>query len=868
MELLERQAELRDLRLAMRRARRGSGTLVLVSGDAGIGKTRLLTDFVAEVATTARVLVGSCDNLLTPRVLGPFRDMARDTVGALDGLGVADRDAFIDALLVEMSFRGRPALVIVEDVHWADGASLDVVRYLARRIERLPAVLVLSYRDEELSEDHPLRRVIGTLAGSVVVHLELVGLSDAVVARAAEVIGLAAAPVVAAVGGNPFYLTEVLAAPGTAVPPSVRHAVLLRFSTLPEACRSALQLLAVVPNGAEMWLVAAILAGVADLAVLEPAERRGIVRLSHGRLRFRHELARRVMDESLPASRRRDHHGRVLRALVAGGAEPSRLVHHAVAAGDEPAVARFAAMAAVDAANAESHRETAAFAQLALERTARLGLLEVAQLEGLAAFALYAMNRFGAAAAHAERAARIWDRYGTAPLELGEALLSSARMHVLVAEPAAARAEALRALDILRPLGSSRTLALCLSTLGAQDAVQGRLDTAASWSQQAFELARQTGSADVAARAQGYLGITRVALGDSAGFADLEQAVDTAGEIDHGESLTVTANDLAGLLIRSGRPLEAEPYLDIAQRAASRHSLDAALFEVETQRCHVLMLRGEWTDAQRRLRTLMDGGDDPGVNLSNPLALLGRMLARRGDPEAATLIDRAWAIASATGEDQKMAVAGAARIEQAWLSGDGVAVRRIGAELLALAERTCHLYLCGEVLRYLRRTGLPVESVPRVPAVFTAGIAGHWQKAARLWEQGGNPYEQALELTESPDMSTVAEGLRILDGLGAAAAASVVRRLRRREGVRGLPRGPRATTKANPGRLTVRQVEVVGLLAEGRTNGEIAARLYLSRRTVDNHVAAVLSRLGVAGRRDAVAIASSLGLVPTPGLET
>jgi DNA-binding CsgD family transcriptional regulator len=441
-------------------------------------------------------------------------------------------------------------------------------------------------------------------------------------------------------------------------------------------------------------------------------------------------------------------------------------------------------------------------------------------------------------------------------------------MHTLIAEPAAARAKALRALDILRPLGPSRALALCFSTLGSQDAVQSRFEAAQSWSQQAFELARQTGSRDVSARALGYRGVARVALGDSAGFTDLESAVEIAEEIDHGENLTVAASNLAVVLIRSCRPLEAEPYLDIAHRAASRHSLDAALFRIETLRCHVLMLRGEWTDAQQRLRTQVAAGDDPGVNLANPLALLGRILARRGDPQAAALIDRAWAIASATGEDQKMAVAGAARIEQAWLSGDEAAVQGIGAELLELAERTAHLYLWGEVLRYLRRTGLPVEPVPRIPPAFTAGIAGRWQEAARLWQQAGNPYQQALELTESPNVSTVARGLRILDGLGAAAAASVVRRLLRTQGVRGLPRGPRATTKANPGRLTDRQVEVVALLAEGCTNGEIAARLYVSRRTVDNHVAAVLNRLGTASRRDAVAIASSLGLVPAPRRET
>ena len=865
MELLERRTQLRELRLALERARRGSGTLVLVSGDAGIGKTRLLTSFAAEAAGSARVLVGSCDNLVTPRTLGPFRDMARDGSGSLHGVDPDDRDRFIDVLLTEMGFRERPAVVIVEDLHWADDASLDVVRYLARRVERLPALLVLSYREDELPDDHPFRRVIGVVAGPAVVHLELPGLSDEAVASAAEAIGLAPAPVVAAVGGNPFYLTEILAAPGHAVPPSVRHAVLLRLSTLPASCRSALQLLAVIPTGTELWLASALLE---DLAVLEPAERRGMIVAAQGMLRFRHELARRVVEEALPASTRATHSARVLGALVEAGAEPSRLVHHAVAAGDEQAAARYAALAAVEAARAESHRETAAFTALALERGGRLDRLEVARLEGLAAFALYVLNQFGSAAEHAERATRMWEESGSAPLELGEALLISARMHTLIGEPDQARAKALRALDILEPMGPSRALALCYSTLGSQDAVQSRFEAAAALSQRALDLAHRTGSRDVTARSLGYLGVARVALGDESGFAHLERAVDLAEDLDHGETLTVAAHNLAVVLIRSCRALEAEPYLDLAVDAARRHSLNAALFRLETQRCHVLMLRGKWDDAERTLRTLVAGTDDPRVNLANPLALLGRILARRGDPEAKELIDRAWTIAAATGEDQKMAVAAAARIEHRWLEDDPAAVRKMAAELLPLAERTSHRYLRGEVLRLLRRTGAAVEPVDDIPAPFAAGVKGHWQEAARLWERAGNPYQQALELTDAPDPAVVAQGLGILDGLGAVAAGNVVRRRLHRGGMRGLPRGPRATTKRNPGQLTNRQLEIVALLADGCTNAEIAARLYVSRRTVDNHVAAILVRLGISSRRDAPMAASRLGLSPAPGAET
>jgi DNA-binding CsgD family transcriptional regulator len=279
----------------------------------------------------------------------------------------------------------------------------------------------------------------------------------------------------------------------------------------------------------------------------------------------------------------------------------------------------------------------------------------------------------------------------------------------------------------------------------------------------------------------------------------------------------------------------------------------------------VLLLEGSWDEAERRLRRLLQRSEDPGANLVNPLAFLGRILARRGDPEAAGLIERAWRLASATGEDQKMAIAAGARIELAWIEGDDDGVRAIGGELLELAVRAQHRYLWGEVLRYLRRVGEPVVPFDGCLAPFADGITGDWAAAAAGWERIGNPYHQALELTEAPDLEVALRGLGMLDRLGAVATASLVRRRLRRAGARGIPRGPRATTRANPGQLTDRQLEVLALLAEGSTNAEIAARLYLSQRTVDNHVAALLARLGVSSRHDALAVATGLGLLAPPG---
>jgi len=400
VELLERDTQLQALHVAFDRAGDGRGSVVLVSGEAGVGKTSLIRAFVRQVGDRAGIFIGASDDLVTPRTLGPFRDMGRHG-GVLARVGPKDRDGFIDALLTEMSAPRRPTVVIVEDAHWADDASLDVVHYVARRIEALPAMLVVSYRDEELSRENRLHRLIGALTGPAVVRIELRELSDQTVARLATEAGLQPGPVVAAVCGNPFHLTEVLAAPDLPVPVSVRHAVLARLDQLPEACRAALGELAVIPTEVEDWLVAALLD---DATVLDPAERLRMLVVRRGRVQFRHELARRVVERSIPRSCRAEHHRAVLAALAAARAEAPWLVHHAVGAGDDVAAARYAAVAAAEAAAADGHREAAAFAGLALERATLLDPGVVARCDGFAAWALYFLNRFQEAAEHADRA--------------------------------------------------------------------------------------------------------------------------------------------------------------------------------------------------------------------------------------------------------------------------------------------------------------------------------------------------------------------------------------------------------------------------------------------------------------------------------
>jgi DNA-binding CsgD family transcriptional regulator len=311
--------------------------------------------------------------------------------------------------------------------------------------------------------------------------------------------------------------------------------------------------------------------------------------------------------------------------------------------------------------------------------------------------------------------------------------------------------------------------------------------------------------------------------------------------------------------LRACRIDEARPLLDLAAQIAGEHDLDAAKYRIDAQRAYCLLVRGEWNRAEQMLRAQLTSPGDPGVNAVNPLAFLGRILARRGDPEAAGLIGRAWQLASDSGEGQKTAVAAMSRLEWLWLTGQHLEVVEFGTQCLDLAVRIRHRLLRAQTLRHLRRAGRPVVAFAGCPPPYAAGIAGHHVEAAARWQRAGDPYEQALELTECRDRDAVTRGLELLDRLGADAAVAR-RRLRLGEqGWRGLPRGRQQSTRTHPAQLTRRQAQVLDLVAEGLTNAEIAKKLVLSERTVDNHVSAVLRALGVASRRDAAARARRPG---------
>jgi tetratricopeptide (TPR) repeat protein len=501
--LVERTGELEVLEQAFERVRDGgAGELLFVAGEAGVGKTSLLRAF-ADGSHRTPVLWGTCDPLFTPRPLGPLLALAERDGGALDEpLGNGARPHEVAAALAGELSRQRASVFVVDDLHWADEATLDVLRLLARRLDRVPALLLASYRDDELATDHPLRRVLGELATSRSVRrLRLEPLSPAAVAELAGGSAFDPDELHRRTGGNAFFVVEALAAGEETIPATVRDAVLGRAARLGPDARELLDAASVVPQRVELWLVEE-LTGTPPAPVDECVAAGMLVADASG-IAFRHELARLAVEESLPPHRRLDLHRRALAALAAppgGLLDVTRLAHHAEAAADADAVLRFAPAAGERAAALGAHREAAAQYARALRFGDRLTPAARADLLERRCRSCYVADQNDEAIDAIEEALRchrdLGDRVGEA-----EALRRLSEILWCPGRAAESDRAAREAVALLEPLPPGAALARACVNVGEISCLRLHVEEGVGWGRRALQLAERVGETETLARA-------------------------------------------------------------------------------------------------------------------------------------------------------------------------------------------------------------------------------------------------------------------------------------------------------------------------------------------------------------------------------
>jgi len=811
------------------------------------------------------MLVGYCDDLATPRTLGPFRDLV-GSVGTelshavMDG---SERDRVLTALRTELTWPDHPTVLVIEDVHWADDATLDALRYLIRRIADLPAVLILTYRDDELNREHPLHGLLGQASRSDHVrHLPLRRLSQQAVRELSAGSSVDAHDLFELTSGNPFFVHELLAsAQGERVPPTIADAVLARVRSLDPSVQDVLEQLAVVPSVLDRWLVDVLVPGAGQggegtVAALAAAEERGLLSVSTRKIAFRHELTRRAVADAVPAARLMALNQRVLDALIDhDGSDVSRIVHHAAQAGDQDAIIQYGPVAGRDAAGAGAHREAVAHFGLVLEHQDRFAPGERAELLAQYAIECYTIGAIDKAVGAGQRAVEE-SRSLDDPCPLGSSLRWLSRIWWMAGNRANAEQAGQEAISVLERAGDSRLLALALSNESQLCMLAHRLAESVEYGERAATLARETGDAAVMAHALTNIGISRWLLGDPAGQPLLDEALRVALEAGDVEDACRAYVGLVWNLLNWVRLDEAERYLTAAMKLAEDTEFFGILSYMQAARARLDFARGSWDEAVRDAEAAVDAF----LPARCPaLIVLGRVHARRGQPQASRLLSSAWKLAVQIDELQRLGPAAAARAEDAWLRGDHARALDIAAPVYTEARRLGDRAHQAELGYWLAKAGQPTEAASDHPYALQA--AGRWREAAELWQAAGCPYEHAAALAESPEPGDLLASLEILDELGATPLAALVRGRLRALGTTRIPRGPRGETRVNPAGLTTRQVEVLRLLGMGYTNAQIASQLVVSVRTVDSHVAAVLAKLGAASRREAAASAAQLGVL-------
>jgi DNA-binding CsgD family transcriptional regulator len=852
--LLERDDALAALARHLASARGGSGRMVLLAGEAGVGKTALLRAFSREPDATS-VFWGYCDPLSEPRPFGPFVDIALQLGWRDDeALVSVPRSALFTRLLTRLSDRPG-SVVVIEDVHWADDATLDLIRFIGRRAGDHPVLFLVSHRDDELGRAHPLRAVLGDLArASAVERLRLPPFGLPAVELLCEGSGHDPRQVMERTGGNPFFVTELLAAPESAgVPGKVSDAVLARCSRLTPAAHEALEMAAVVGARASTRLLDELLAGQGS--AVDECLVAGVLVVAGTDVSFRHELARRAVLEAVPPARRARLHATVLRVLRRApqrGSALAALVHHAHFAGDDEAVLELAPDAGQYASAAGSHRQAAGHYRMALRRADLMTRAQEASLLEALALQCAAIDELDEAVAARRRAIELCrlerDRLGESR---NLAHLTGLDFNLGLTQDAEDASRS--AIELAEPLGVSAELARADRAQATLRMLSRDVHEAVEWAQRAVDLAESLGDAGVLGEALNAIGSARTILDPDHGAEALERSLELARRNSQHVQAANAYGNLGSAFGEVWRVGQADDWLSAGIAFSAQYDLDGQRHYMLAWRALVLVKSGRLDEAGAAATEALSPARVGTITRIMGLLALGLLRTRRGDPGGQAALDEALELAERTDALQRVAPVRAARAEAAWLAGDAETAGQEASAAYALAFSKQHAAFTGELGYWMWKAGRDVALPDWAAPQFALQVAGRPLEAAEVWQRLGCPYERLRALSEADETSQL-EALAGFTTLGARPAADVLRHELRRKGVRRIPRGPRESARTNPWGLSRRELQVLELVTDGLSNDQIARQLVLSTRTVEHHVSAVLQKLGAASRGEAAAL--------------
>jgi len=864
MELIERTGFLATLSAKFESIKHGEGHCILLSGEAGLGKTSVIKAFCSEIRDDCKIFQGSCDALFTPRPLAPLYDIAwqlRSDLFENNSEG-ADRSVLFTRIFYELGSQKGPTVVVFEDIHWADEATLDFIKFLARRISRIHCLFILTYRDDDVHFQHPIRNVLGHLAPDSFTRIQLTPLSRESVEKMAAERGYNGENVYTISGGNPFYVNEILASYSPGVPDNIKDSVLSVYNKQEGNTKAIWEILSVIPTGLEIRYLEKI--APTYLSALEICLGANILNLKQDHIFFKHELYRRTIESALSPLVRVELNKKVLDLFLDNmdGKQPiERIIHHAKNANEYDVVVQYAPVAASQAATLGAHIEASKLYLTAIEYYEGKDPDLLIRFYESYAYECYLTIGMREAIIYQTRALNLQKEKRDIE-NIGNSMRFLSRLWWCEGNRKQAEYYGNQAIEVLTEQPSSRAKALAFSNMSQLKMLSDEFSDCIFWGEQAISIAKELNDEEILSHALNNVGCVKAVFPATRqeGFDLINQSLELALKNSFHEHAARAYTNLEHIGFKVKDFDFARKMLEAGIHYSEARDLNSWTEYMLADKSKMLLQQGQWDEAYRMASELNKNEDQAQILRFTAFMVAAIIKMRRGDREIVPLLTEAKERAFQAGELTRIIPALSALLEYEWITG----TRQIGeGELkitLDLISRMGNIYDNSEFAFWLfkaRKQRVPLgEFYPGYQADSKVSA----QKAAALWEKLGCPYELALTLFEGTEIDK-RKAINIVHQLGATIVFEKMKMDMRTSGIKRIPRGIRESTRSNVAMLTEREVDVLKLLQEGMQNKEIASTLFISAKTVDHHITSIFFKLDVNSRAKAVQKAGQLKIL-------
>ncbi|MBL7698533.1 MAG: AAA family ATPase [Chitinophagaceae bacterium] len=863
MELIERDSYLSLLQTKLSAVEEGEGHSIFVYGESGIGKTSLLKALRKNVGKEYKIFEGVCDALFAPRPLAPLYDIAWQIDRNLihDATDMHDRAGLFSKFFQELKMQDSTCILIFEDIHWADEATYDFIKFIARRITQLPCLFICTVRDNEIHSHHPFTSVIGQLSPDSYTRIELAPLSLQAVKMLAEERGYDGEDVFKVSGGNPFFVNEILASYHESVPATVRDAIMSAYHRTSEKTRQVWELLSVVPGSLEAKYVERL--DPSYLEAIENCRQLQILIHENDRIFFKHELFRRAIEASLTPLKRIKLNKRILDLFLPNfecNHKIERIVHHAKNANDHEVVVRFAPLAAKEAAAVGAHIEAAKLLQTAIEYYRHNDENVLISLYDAYAYECYLTSNIKQAILYTSKRLQLLKKTNDVEKIAGCVRFLS-RLSWLDGNRKVSLQLGQDAVDVFRNAPSSIAKARAYSAMAHLKMLADEFEETVKWGKLAIQVAEEVNDEDAICHALNSMGTVRmyVANEQQAGVEQLKTSLDIALRNSLDEHAARAYTNLAGNAMKIKDYDVVEKYLEDGILYSEERDLSYWMCCMLAVKAKFQLEKGNIAEALATANSLLAGKTEGTFKIYATL-IVALVTMRTADTDVLPMLLQARQMAFERNEWQLIAPAMTALLEYEWLTGQEIIEAHDLKFVVKNIAKSFYYIDKNEFSFWLKKTRNQRVEVDIIAEGFDVSTAAKAQRSAAYWENKGNSYYSAMMLFEGNE-DDKKNALAIMKELGAEMACERMKQQMRSAGIKSIPRGMRRSTMSNPAFLTGREMDVLQLLKDGLQNKEIANRLFISAKTVDHHISAIFFKLEVNSRAKAVNEATRLELI-------